>query len=80
MDNLKHIVEAIGQGIGRQKLARTLEDLLRLVGRGKEAELTVQNVANNNPLQPMDLLEKVSIGQFPKPASDSACLSSECQL
>ena len=61
MDNLKHILETIGQGVSRENFARAFNDVLRLVRNGKGVELTVQNVTNNNPLEPMHLLEKVSL-------------------
>ena len=63
MDNLRHILQTIGQGVSREKFARAFEDFFRLADCDKRVELTVHNVTNNNPLQPMHLLEKVSWGQ-----------------
>nr|XP_027225313.1 protein prickle-like [Penaeus vannamei] len=64
MDNVTHALGTARSGLCRRKFLRVLEDLLRLVGHGKGAGLTVQNVANCNPLQPMDLLEKVIVKEI----------------
>ena len=70
MSNLRHLLASFLQEVSRQNLflgRRVVapEDLLLLVEREEWAELTKENVANNNPLHPaLDLREKVSVSPW----------------
>ena len=69
MSNLRHLLASFLQEVSRQNLflgRRVVapEDLLLLVEREEWAELTKENVANNNPLCPLDLREKVSVSPW----------------